>query len=201
MSRKSRARELSALTTISHQEAVQHLSRLDLGPRDEREYVNSLVGGGVVHRQTCVCKNWFFTAADSATQCPPCTKREAEEKHSTPAVVTTATPTANPGAPETAPSDGITEAAHQMNRQLRETMDAADLAGKRLRETMDAADRARRLQEVEMSEKAHSARSLHDMMSASDPARRLQEMKMAEKAHSARSLQEMMDAADPGKPK
>jgi hypothetical protein len=78
---------------------------------------------------------------------------------------------------------------------------AADLFGKHLQEMTEAANPSRRLVEVKMAEKAHSARSLHEMRSASDPARRLLEMEMAEKAHSARSLQEMMDAADPRKPK
>jgi hypothetical protein len=161
MSRTSRARKLSVHANISYQHVVQHLGRLDLGPRDEKEYVNSLAGGGVVHRQTCICALQFFTVTPSAALCPGCAKA--------------------------APSVRVAEAAQQMNPGFQEMMDAANPA--------------RRLLDVKMAEKAHSARSLHEMGSASDPARRLLEMEVEEKAHSARSLQEMMDAADPRKPK
>jgi hypothetical protein len=100
MSPTSRARKLSALTHISYQQAVQHLARLALGIRDEKEYVNSLRGGGLVHSQTCACGSQFFTLSASATVCPRCTNERADQAGRTAGVVlTTATPAASVAPP------------------------------------------------------------------------------------------------------
>jgi diguanylate cyclase (GGDEF)-like protein len=73
MSRTSRARKLSALTTLTHQQSVQHLAGLGLGIRDEKGYVDALQNSGPVHQQTCACGREFFDPMTRSTRkCPVC---------------------------------------------------------------------------------------------------------------------------------
>lgn len=98
MSRTSRARKLSTFTNIGHQQAIQHLDRLGLGIRDEKAYVNSLQGGGPVHRQTCACNREFFTPLNE-TACPSCAKVSTERTRQVPEVAPTTAADADVAAP------------------------------------------------------------------------------------------------------
>jgi hypothetical protein len=204
MSRTSRARKLSALIHLSYQQALQHLSRLGCGPRDEKKYVDSLDGAGPVHAKTCACNRLFFSSAsESRASCPRCL----------PAASTAASPA--PEHERRQPNPDLQSVMEEMGKsidfgssartaleEMRKAMEVGPSMKASMEEMRKAADFGSSITTaMEAMRKAGDLPGKHpqEMTEAANPAQRLQEMKMAEKVHSARSLHDMMSASDPAR--
>lgn len=83
MSRTSRANKLTAVTSLTHQQAVQHLVQLGLGPQDEKRYVLDVVAqaakGAVGVKKCLMCsRNVIALTTTPHPTCPICTEHEDE---------------------------------------------------------------------------------------------------------------------------